>query len=131
MKKFGFTVALLLFVVALALAGCGKGGETSSPTTGGGGNTVSMTATNFTIHEITLHKGDTLHFDDPSSGGFHTICLGNDMQCDANEAGPSELKAPGFNVTAGQSKDVVFPDAGTFKITCSVHPNMNLTVTVQ
>ena len=117
MKKLAFGFAPLLLIFALALAGCGKGGASSTNTPQPSGNTVSMTATNFTIHEITIKKGDTLHFDDPSSGGFHIICLGNDMQCDTSEAGPTELKAPGFQIIAGQTKDVVFPDAGTFKIT--------------
>jgi plastocyanin len=124
--KRSAVVALPLLLLVVVAAGCGK---PSSPTSSGGGNTVGMGASNFEVSSITIKAGQSVHFDD-SSGGYHVICLGTDQACDQTATGPAELMGQGFVINAPQTKDVVFADAGTFKVTCTVHPNMNLTVTV-
>jgi plastocyanin len=133
MKKSVLAIPVILLVVALLLFGCGK-------VPGGGNNngssvpntTVQMNPTNFVQTTRTVHAGQSLLFDDSvGGGGTHIICLGNDQQCNTSAQGPSELKSPGFTISPGGKKSVTFPTAGTYKITCTVHPNMNLTVTVQ
>lgn len=132
MKKIALTALPLALVLALALIGCGKPiGGTQTPATTAPG-TVGMDPTNFTVHAVTIHAGDTVHFDDNvGGGGTHIICLGKDQQCDSSAKGPQEVMAPGFTINPGQTKDVVFPTAGTYQITCTLHSNMNLAVTVQ
>jgi plastocyanin len=129
MKRLAFAFIPMLFVLALTLGACGKqsGGNTTPP------GTVEMNATNFVVHAITVKAGDTVHFVDPAgSGGTHVICLGKDESCNASATGPAALKAPGFTINAGNpTKDIVFDTAGTYDITCTVHPDMNVTVTVQ
>jgi plastocyanin len=130
MKRLAFAFIPALFMLALIVGACGKqvGGGSSTPP-----GTIGMDATNFVVHAVTVKVGDTVHFVDPAgSGGTHVICLGKDQSCIASATGPTALKGPGFTINAGDpSKDIVFDTAGTYDITCTVHPNMNVTVTVQ
>lgn len=133
MKKTGALLLPLVLIMMLAMVACGK----SAGTTGGGGtsgpsNQVGMDATDFTTTSVTIKAGQAVHFDDPASnGGTHIICVGQDGQCSNDSNAPKDLQGNGFTINAGQSKDVTFDKAGTYKVTCSIHPNMNLTVTVQ
>ena len=131
MKKAGALLLPLSLILLLGIVGCGK----SVGTTGGSStpsNQVAMGATDFVNTAVTIKAGGTVHFDDPSdSGGVHIICSGANGQCDNSTSAPKDLQATGFQINAGQTKDVTFPTAGTYKITCSIHPDMNLTVTVQ
>ena len=54
----------------------------------------------------------------------HTVTNGKDGKPDANAAFDKSLPA-------GQSVDITFDKAGTFKVTCKIHSSMNMTVTVQ
>ena len=129
MKITRWAILPAAIVLALLVVGCGKtvAGTSSTPT--GGGNTISMTTDNFVQHTLTVKAGSTVHFSD-TNGGFHQICLGNDMKCDTAATGPSDLQGSGFSINPPQVKDVVFSTPGTYQITCSVHPNMNVTITV-
>lgn len=137
-------LAALMLPIALAgllvLAGCGKSpqansGSTSGTSTGGGcptTTTVDLGATTFVQSCVTLSPGATLTFNDPtSSGGVHIICLGNQQKCNASAQGPSVLQGQGFEIQPGQTKTATFSTAGTYQVTCTVHPNMNLSVKVQ
>lgn len=132
-KKTGALLLPLFLVLLLAIVACGK----SVGTTGDGGNgtpanQVGMDATDFTNTTVTIKAGESVHFADPSdSGGTHIICVGENGQCSNDANAPKDLQGTGFQIDAGQTKDVAFDKAGTYKVTCSIHPNMNLTVTVQ
>lgn len=118
-------VALLVLLPLLAFAACGQ--STAAP------NEVSMAAADFSTTSITIKSGQAVHFTDPAGiGGMHTICLGANGTCDTGAKGPQALQSPGFTINAGDpAKDVTFDTPGTYKVTCSIHPNMNLTVTVE
>jgi plastocyanin len=118
--------ALIAFAaLALVLTGCGGGG-------GGASNELDLGSVNFVQTSITLSAGQQLHIVDPQdTGGTHNLCIGQNGTCDANPAGPSELHGPGMMISPGATKDVTFATAGTYHITCTIHPSMNLTVTVQ
>jgi plastocyanin len=130
MKKTALGTPVLLLMAGLALFGCGKvqGAQTSTlPTT-----TVQMDPTNFVQTTRTIKAGQSLLFDDTAGGGgVHQICLGHDQLCNSSAQGPAALMTGGFAIQAGSTKSVPFPTAGTYQITCTVHPNMNLTVIVQ
>jgi plastocyanin len=114
------------FLLTLALAACG---ESSA---GGSGNELDMGAASFTQTSITLSTGQALHMvDSQDSGGTHMICIGQNGKCDSGANGPSELADPGMAFSPGTTKDVTFSTAGAYHITCTIHPNMNVTVTVQ
>jgi plastocyanin len=120
--------ALLLTLVALplALVACG-------PTTAVLPNEVDMVAAKFSTSSITIKAGEAVNFADPAgTGATHTICLGADSTCASGAQGPQALQSPGFTINAGDPvKAVTFDTPGTYKITCSIHPAMNLTVIVQ
>jgi plastocyanin len=125
MKKRMTGAGALLAVVLLTLAACGQ--QTSAA------NEVSMVAGDFSASSITITAGQAVHFTDPAGlGATHIICLGNEGVCDAGASGPQELALGGFTINAGDApRDVTFKTQGTYKITCSLHPSMNLTVTVR
>ena len=126
MKKIlGILALLSLFVVA-----CGGG---SSGGGGGGSNTVGLAATTFAQNSITIKKGDSLTLTN-QTGTVHIIANGS-----WNGNTPNPKQEPGAPVvnnmqfnSANQSQTIgPFNTAGTFHYYCSVHPGMNLTVTVQ
>jgi plastocyanin len=119
------TIAPLALLALLALAACGQG--TAAP------NEVSMAGSDFSMTSVTIKAGQSVHFTDPAGvGATHIVCLGNEGNCDSAAQGPQTLEGSGFTINAGDPpKDVTFTTAGTYKITCSLHPSMNLTVTVQ
>ncbi len=131
MKKLALLVLPLLLLGAIAAAGCGK--------TPGGGSTVSgpvdhveMDATNFAVSSVTIKAGVPFKFVDPTdTGGLHIICTGHNGKCIANADAPSELADPGFTINPGDTKTVTFDKPGTYQVACTVHPDMNLTITVQ
>ena len=117
--------SLLLLALALALSACGQSSTAA--------NEVSMFAGDFSTSSLTIKAGQAVHFTDPAgTGAPPTICLGADGTCDVLAKGPLALQNSGFTMNSGDpAKDVVFDKPGSYKITCSIHPAMNLTVTVQ
>jgi plastocyanin len=109
-------------LAALLLAGCGPAAST-----------IELAAASFVQTTATINAGQALQFDDPAStGGPHMLCLGQNQVCDASATGPTALQGGGFRIMAGSPTiAVVFATPGTYDITCSLHPLMNLVVTVR
>jgi plastocyanin len=135
MKRFLITFALLS-ILTLMVAACSR--DTPAPPSnsgggggGGGGATVHMGDTNFIQTSITLNKGDSLTLVDDSAI-VHII--GNGSWDGSNAKPAKEDGAPTVSqmFNGNDTKTVgPFTTAGTFHLYCSVHPGMNLTVTVQ
>lgn len=126
MRRHISAITVICFLVALTLVGCGG----SSP--GGASKELDMGAADFTQSSVTLSAGQALHLVDPQdTGGTHMLCIGQNGSCDASPTGPSELHGPGMTFNPGTTKDITFSAAGTYHITCTIHPNMNVTITVQ
>jgi plastocyanin len=119
------TIAVLVVLPLLALAACGQGA--AAP------NEVSMTGSDFSPTSVTVTAGQAVHFTDPVGiGAMHIVCLGSDGNCDGAAQGPQALQLGGFTMNTGDPpRDVTFMTPGTYQITCSIHPSMNLTVTVR
>jgi plastocyanin len=130
MKKALILVLPLLLVLAVASAGCGKsaggsGGCYSSPE-------VTMGQVDFDKHCLTITAGTTVKWVDPTSASTHILCVGENGTCQSGAEGPANLTSgSGMQIDPGQTKESVFDKPGTFKIACTVHPNMNMTITVQ
>jgi plastocyanin len=124
-RRSSTTIAILVFLSLLALTACGQ--SAAAP------NEVSMTGAEFSVTSITIAAGQAVHFTDQVGiGATHIVCLGIDGKCDTTAQGPKELQGGGFTINAGDPpKDVVFTTPGVYKITCSIHPSMNLTATVR
>jgi plastocyanin len=118
------TLASALFALTLALAACSSdGGGSSAPADagdgGGGGETVSMADTTFTPSSLTIQAGTTVTFTDTSG---HTVTEGSDGVA---------VDDPIVDEQGGSDVEVTFDEPGTYDITCKVHPEMNMTITVE
>ena len=91
---------------------------------------VDMMTTGFVPQNIEITEGETIRFANRSSTITQILCLGSDKRCDRLALLPRGLKSPGVQIAPDQAKDVVFDTYGTFSITSTVVPGMNLTVTV-
>lgn len=127
-KKFALFITLaviLTFVIAC--------GGTSSNVVSNNPNTVRLEGQSFATSSITISKGSTIAFlDDPNNGALHILVIGQDGQQ------VSEQGAPDFGGAGGQRVDIgniwtspPWNTAGTYHVACTVHPAMNLTVTVK
>ena len=120
--------APLLFVVTIILVIVVYSTFHTSP------EVVARTA-GFAPQKIEIAEGETIHFVNRSSTMTQILCLDMDKRCDRSalllqQLPPQILQSPGLRITPNQTKDVVFNTAGTFHITSTVVPGMNLTVTV-
>ncbi len=112
---------LCMALVALLLAGCG-----SAPA-----NQVEMGVAAFQQTSVSIKAGQAIHFVDPASGGTHIICAGEGLKCAPQTGAPDALNtADGMTFSTGDSRDIVFPTAGTYNIVCIIHPGMEMTATV-
>jgi plastocyanin len=120
-RRWSLALALVA-VVAFALVGCGG----SKPS-----NEVDMGVAAFEQSAVTIKAGQAVHFVDPNTGGVHILCVGKGTQCTPAPGAPDLLNTKeGWQVQAGDTRDVTFPTAGTYVIVCIIHPGMQVTVTV-
>jgi plastocyanin len=94
----------------------------ASATASGETTTVEITNSDFGP-DITVAAGTTVTW--MNGDGFaHTATQGSDG-----------AKAPDalfdLQLAAGASDSFTFADAGTYQVTCTLHPNMNMTITVR
>ncbi len=86
-------------------------------------STVMLMSFAFAPTTLTVPVGTTVSFVnmDPTE---HTVTNGKDGKAVANPAFDKK-------VNSGDTVTVTFDKAGTFNVTCTIHPSMNMTVTVQ
>jgi len=131
-KKTGVILLLCSAALMLVVACSGiAGGTTGKTSTSGSSNEVHMSAQTFVQSSITISKGSSLSLVD-DVGVPHQIANGT---WDNNTAQPlKEPNAPTVNVQLnGNDQQVIgpFATAGTYHLYCTLHPGMNLTVSVQ
>lgn len=124
MKKL-MAALVLLGLVTLSAVACGG-------SSGGGSTDVHMNSNNFVQASITISKGSSINLIDDVSV-IHIVSNGswvNNSPQPATESGAPVVSNLMFN---GKDSHQIGPfnTAGTFHYYCSVHPGMNLTVTVQ
>ena len=127
------TLAALLVALMLMLAACGGGAASSAPADDGGGagssappdegggdgETVSLSGGAFAPSTLTIPAGSTVTFTDTTG---HTVTEGSDGQA---------VDDPIVDESGGEDVVVTFDEAGTYNITCKIHPNMHMTITVE
>lgn len=95
------------------------------------GPEVHMGGSNFIQSTITVKKGEMLNFVDDAASP-HVIVNGswvNGTAKPSTEAGAPAIK---LNFTGqGAQQAGPFNTAGTFHVYCTIHPGMNLAITVQ
>ena len=122
---------LAILILVLLLAACSSTAESSAPATGGddggaasdggssGGETVSLAGFAFSPSELTIPAGTTVTFTDTAN---HTVTEGTDGEA---------VDEPIVDEQGGSDIEVTFDEPGTYNITCKIHPDMNMTITVE
>lgn len=122
LRRRALALWMLALLAALTVAGCGG----SKPS-----NEVDMGVAAFQQASVSVKAGTAVHFVDPPTGGTHIICVGQATQCVSQAGAPAALNDPhGLQFNQGDSRDIVFPTAGTYVVVCIIHPGMQVTVTV-
>ena len=126
MKKALAAMVVLVVMTVLVVACGGSAG-------GGSSTDVHMGQTNFTQSSMTISKGSSINLINDTAA-THIIANGrweNNTPKPGAEAGAPTVNNLHFT-TANQSQTIgPFNTAGVFHLYCTVHPGMNLTVTVQ
>lgn len=135
MKKLFIIVGLcsILTIVLVACSNSSNGGSGGSTASGTTQNAVHMNDSNFLQSSITIKKGEsvTLIDDDPVTP--HIISNGT-WENEAPKAAiePGAPKVQNVQINGGSSGPIgPFTTAGTFKLYCTIHTDMNLTVIVK
>ena len=140
-RQLGFLTLTLavLAIGSILLAACARPGVASSTTKqggtsggGGGGTSVHMGPNNFLVSSTSIPKGSKLTLIDDVSA-VHIIKNGM-WDASGNQKSLQEPGAPtvSVNFSGSDTHDIgPFTTAGTFHIYCTIHPNMNLTITVK
>ena len=116
----------LVAALMLALGACSGGGSaTATPAADGGdgadtGETVSLSGGQFSPSNLTIPVGTTVTFTD---GAGHTVTNGSDGEAVDDPIIDEEW--------SGEPIVFSFDEAGTFDITCRIHPGINMTITVE
>ena len=128
MLKKLFVILGVSCVITALLVACGSGSNANA-----GPNPVHMSGTNFVQNSITVKKGERITLINDDLFGSHTIANGtweNGTAKPAREAGAPNVKD--VNIVGNSSATIgPFTTAGTFKLYCTVHAGMNLTVIVE
>jgi plastocyanin len=144
-----WAVGLLAIIALLLLAACGgsvSGAVESATATTAITVTATATATqdasniaatiamdefNFKGNtNVTIKVGQAINFDD-TKGGPHVLVIGTNGTFHAQNGAPPELNSASGITVSGDAKPITFPTAGAYQITCTLHPDMQATVTVR
>ena len=120
-------IALIAITITLLVA-CAD----ASNTTSNNPNTVKTEGGTFTISSITIKKGSTITFvDDANNGALHILVIGQEAQQESENGSPDFGGAAGIRIDVGDTWTTPpWNTAGTYHVTCTVHPAMNLKVIV-
>jgi plastocyanin len=114
----------LIAALVVVLAACGGGAASSAAVVDGGGGdageTVSLSGGRFSPSSLAIPAGTTVTFTDTTG---HTVTEGSDGEAVDDPIVDEEGGADPIEVS--------FDEAGTFNITCRIHPGMNMTITVE
>ncbi len=121
-------VALFALLLGVLVA-CGA--KTAPHITGP--NVVVMTTGTFMTDHITIAAGDKLIFvNDADTAARHILAIGTNGDLHSQAGAPNFGGAAGVNVGQGAAwTSPAWTTVGTYHITCTIHPMMNLTVTVR
>jgi len=93
--------------------------------------TITMDEFNFTGNaQVTIKAGQAVSFDD-THGSIHILVIGTNGQFQAQKGAPPELNSANGAHVDGDAVTITFPTAGTYPITCTLHPHMQASVTVK
>lgn len=115
-----------LFAIPLIAAGAFLPAAGSDPPKEPAG-TVGMAHETFTINEITVHVGDTLTFVN-NSRWLHIIGPGEDGTLSSEDGNPMQDRV--LTQINEKYTTATFEKSGVYHMTCSIHPEMTVKITV-
>src|SRR5262245_6366977 len=110
---------------------------TSAPAAATATQRTSNAAATITMNEfaftgkanVTIRAGQAVNFDD-THGGPHILVVGTNGTFQAQSGAPPERNSASGTTVDGDAKSITFPTVGTYQITCTLHPDMQATVSV-
>ena len=135
MSKKLFLLLLLsntILILCAACAGINSNTQSSSSTPSSAQNSVHTSDDMFVPSSITIKKGESIALV-ADTATPHIIANGmwdNGTAKPISEPGAHVVKDVQLNGNGSETLGP-FPTAGTFKLYCTIHPGMNLTVVVQ
>jgi plastocyanin len=110
-------------LLCLFLVGCGA----PAP------NEVDMGVASFQQNAVTIKAGEVVHFVDAATGGgVHALCIGSGLTCEPQSGAPAILNTTqSLLFNQGDIRDIVFPQHGVYHVVCTIHPAMEVVITVQ
>ena len=122
-RRTSFLALLATLLLVLAACTATPSSPDATDAEDGGGEpseTVSLAGGAFSPTSLTITAGTTVTFTDTAG---HTVTEGSDGTAVDDPIVDEEGGAEPIEVT--------FDEAGTFDITCRIHPAMNMTITVE
>jgi plastocyanin len=115
--------AVVVAALCLGVTGCG----------GPAANEVDMGVAAFQQNAMTIRAGQAVHFvDSRTGGGVHALCIGTGLTCTPQAGAPDILNTTHpITFVQGDVRDIVFPQRGVYPVTCTIHPGMEVVITVQ
>lgn len=90
-----------------------------------------MSAVNFVNQSVTVQAGKPVKFSVYPDGATHILVMGTNGLWKDTPNSPKELNSSqGITIQPGEKRDIIFPTAGIYTVTCTIHQSMLLTVTV-
>jgi plastocyanin len=129
LRKSGVILAIWSLIVLL-LAACGTA-ESANPASHASENDVHMGNMQFVQSSITITKGESITLV-ADTMALHIIANGAWEQGEARPgAEPGAVQVKDLQVAGNSSQTIgPFTMAGTFKLYCTIHAGMNLTIQV-
>lgn len=119
-----FAVGLL--ATLMGLAGCSGSQERSAPA-----DAIVMTTNSFEPAARTVKQGGSITLFNQTRGALHILVNGDRGATRVEPGAPSFGGASGHRSERGEVWTTpIWSTPGTFHVTCTIHPTMNLTVTV-
>ncbi|MEA2686000.1 MAG: Copper binding protein plastocyanin/azurin family [Actinomycetota bacterium] len=126
MRKMIRVVAVSVVVLGLGGCGVGTGGDTAASP-----DAIRMEHLAFAPASRTIPAGTRLEFVNNGSRALHVLVTGRDAQPKSQAGAPSFGGASGHRSEVGERwVTPMWATPGTYSVTCTLHPSMNLTVTV-
>lgn len=117
---------MLLLAVTLCACGAQSDPAPASP------DAVGMDEHAFTTASRTIERGTRMEFVNNGSRALHVLVLGEDARPRAQAGAPSFGGHSGHrSEVADDWKTPAWDTPGTYSVTCTLHPSMNLAVTVR
>lgn len=119
--------SLVCLALVCFLAACGVAKATTNNP-----HAVGMLGAGFDKSSITIPKGSTITFvDNSDTGGLHILVIGKDGQPQAEKGAPDFGGTQGKRMNPGDVwTSPPWTNPGVYHVACTIHPDMNLSVTV-